>query len=1057
METIRKRKKNSIKKRWVLSVLLSVVLSVSQLLPSGVLAADPSPKPSMVPKEGWENYNHFNFAEALQKSIYFYDAEKCGPGITGGRLEWRGDCHVGDQKIPLTNTSLSKAFIEKYKDILDPDGDGAVDVHGGYHDAGDHVRFGLPQGYAAGTLGWGFYEFRDSFKKIGEEEHMIDILKGFSDTFLRCTFMDENGKVIAFCYMVGEGIEDHTFWGPPELYPKTIARPADFATAETPGSDVCASTAASLAISYLNFKDQEPEYAEKCLTVAKAMHEFAKENRGLALGDGFYTSSYDEDELSWSATWLYICTGDINYIREIDSATEDGLYTGYLKRIVRDNNNNTWQNIWAHSWDVVWGGTFMKLASIFPDYERFQYFARWNVEYMTGGKIKHLDPNDQTYIATSPAGYSMINGWGSARYNTAIQLCALVYEKYNPERTDFGDWAKSQMEYLMGRNPMGYSYIVGYGYEEGLPFARHVHHRAAHGSKTQNMNDPPEHRHILWGALAGGPDLNDFHIDETTDFVYNEVAVDYNAAFVGACAGLYKFYGEKLGHKKIENFPPLEEKFDPYYAEARVEQENKERTQVTIKLHNESSQPPHFEKGMKARYYFNINEMLEAGQTIEDVKFDVCYDEQVSLQEKEVEAKGPIKWDDTGTYYYEFDWSGNDIYGDREYQFALIAKQDPNYQSHWIPDNDWSRKGLTEEYAVTRNIPVYLDGVKVYGEEPPVASPTPVPTVNPSASPSNNASIIVEYKCGEDKATSNTIRPTINIKNTGTSPIKLSDIKVRYWYTNEGGAQTFTCDYAPFGADKITGTFVNISNPVDNASIYCEIGFTDDAGTLSAGASTGSLPIRFEGNASYNQSNDYSFDPKMTGGFGDNTKITAYVKGALKYGVEPVKIIETPPPGYKISGYVSPDFSILPQNAAAVLKGFKVELLGTGMSTTTDEDGYFEITGIPNETTSSTVRITKENYLRRDIKDVVLSGNAQIGTKSSPIAIWAGDMVINNIQDDAINISDILEVAKSFNSSKSDAKYIESSDFNKDGAININDIMIVVTHFNKGSQNYQPL
>jgi len=36
----------------------------------------------------------------------------------------------------------------------------------------------------------------------------------------------------------------------------------------------------------------------------------------------------------------------------------------------------------------------------------------------------------------------------------------------NPDRTDFGEWAKSQMEYLMGRNPMGYSYIVGYGYEK---------------------------------------------------------------------------------------------------------------------------------------------------------------------------------------------------------------------------------------------------------------------------------------------------------------------------------------------------------------------------------------------------------------------------------------------------------------------------------------------------------------------------------------------------------------------------------------------------------------
>ena len=42
-----------------------------------------------------------NFAKALQYSLYFYDANKCGPGITGGNLEWRGDCHVEDATIPL--------------------------------------------------------------------------------------------------------------------------------------------------------------------------------------------------------------------------------------------------------------------------------------------------------------------------------------------------------------------------------------------------------------------------------------------------------------------------------------------------------------------------------------------------------------------------------------------------------------------------------------------------------------------------------------------------------------------------------------------------------------------------------------------------------------------------------------------------------------------------------------------------------------------------------------------------------------------------------------------
>ena len=70
-----------------------------------------------------------NFAKALQLSMYFYDANKCGDGITGGNLEWRGDCHVEDAEIPLIpmgedfkGTNLSQEFIDEYRDILDPDG-----------------------------------------------------------------------------------------------------------------------------------------------------------------------------------------------------------------------------------------------------------------------------------------------------------------------------------------------------------------------------------------------------------------------------------------------------------------------------------------------------------------------------------------------------------------------------------------------------------------------------------------------------------------------------------------------------------------------------------------------------------------------------------------------------------------------------------------------------------------------------------------------------------------------------------------------------------------------
>ncbi|OYP44166.1 hypothetical protein CG709_04190, partial [Lachnotalea glycerini] len=44
----------------------------------------------------------FNYAKAFQLSMYFYDANKCGPGVNDGALSWRGDCHLEDQSIPLT-------------------------------------------------------------------------------------------------------------------------------------------------------------------------------------------------------------------------------------------------------------------------------------------------------------------------------------------------------------------------------------------------------------------------------------------------------------------------------------------------------------------------------------------------------------------------------------------------------------------------------------------------------------------------------------------------------------------------------------------------------------------------------------------------------------------------------------------------------------------------------------------------------------------------------------------------------------------------------------------
>ncbi|MBN1699975.1 MAG: glycoside hydrolase family 9 protein, partial [Spirochaetales bacterium] len=164
-----------------------------------------------------------NWAEALQKSIYFYDANMCGPDVAENtRLQWRGDCHIWDAVHPH------------------PLGSGTIDVSGGFHDCGDHVKFGQPQVYAIATLGWGYYEFKDAYVETGQQGHLLDVLKWGCDYLLRCTELDGNGSARFFIYMVGKGGSDHVVWIPPELQTQDMdSRPSAWASPETPASEMC--------------------------------------------------------------------------------------------------------------------------------------------------------------------------------------------------------------------------------------------------------------------------------------------------------------------------------------------------------------------------------------------------------------------------------------------------------------------------------------------------------------------------------------------------------------------------------------------------------------------------------------------------------------------------------------------------------------------------------------------------------------------------------------------------------------------------------------------------
>ena len=665
-----------------------------------------------------------NFAKALQYSQYFYDANMCGTEVENNtQFKWRGNCHTYDAQLPLDtdNTNLSADFISKYKSVLDPDGDGCVDVSGGFHDAGDHVEFGMPEAYAGSTLGWGYYEFRDAYEKTGQNTHIETILRYFNDYFMKTTFRDSSGEVIAFCYQVGEGEIDHAYWNAPEN--DSMKRKGFFLTAEKPQTDYVAATAASLAAGYLNFKDTDKDYADKCLDYAEALYKFAMTNT-KELSDNedgpreFYRSSKWEDDYCWAGMWLYKATKNKTYLDEALGVLGNDYYA---------------PPTYVHCWNDVWTGAICLIAECNDEdnyvINRYMELSGKNSYEITDfwSQIEKQTKNCMSggLGTLSPEKYFFLSKWGSARYNTAAQLAALVYDKYNNngKPSEYSEWAKSQMEYLLGKNTANKAYVVGYN-ENAV---KYPHHRASSG--LSKCEDTSEQKHVLYGALVGGPDASDKHVDVTADYIYNEVTIDYNAAFVGACAGLYEFFGDE-SMTVTPDFPPPDKNsggesggnnywVEGFYTE-QIQTGGIGCTEVTMYVCTDSVKA---KKDLSVRFYFSAAGM----SSVSAMQIKELYDQAEVEDGADGVLTGPTLYKDD-IYYIEVKWDGYAIANsNKKYQFQIGSWSTP-----WDSSDDWSMQGLlkvesnfyTGSPEKAGNICVYSDGVLVGGTEPDGTTPS---------------------------------------------------------------------------------------------------------------------------------------------------------------------------------------------------------------------------------------------------------------------------------------------------------------------------------------------
>ncbi|XP_011624235.1 LOW QUALITY PROTEIN: endoglucanase 1-like [Amborella trichopoda] len=459
-----------------------------------------------------------DYKDALSKSILFFEAQRSGNLPSDQRVTWRADSAMSDGSADH------------------------VDLVGGYYDAGDNVKFGLPMAFTTTLLAWSVIEFGSSMQdQLGNAKAAV---RWGTDYLLKAATAKPNTLYV----QIGEPSADHRCWERPEDMdtPRNVYK----VSPQSPGSDVAAETAAALAASSIVFQDSDPSYSSKLLQIAKQVFEFADKYKG-SYSDNlnsvvcpFYCSySGYHDELLWGASWLH-------------RASQDKMYMAYIysngQTLGADDSSNSF------SWDDKHAGTRILLSKAFlldkvQELQTYKSHAdnficslvpgtsNYQAQYTPGGLLYKESESNLQYVTSTAflliAYAKYLSSSGAAAYcgNSAITTQKLI------------SLAKSQVDYILGQNPSKLSFMVGFGNR----YPQHVHHR---GSSLPSVHAHPDsipcndgfqylysnmpNPNILVGAVLGGPDNRDEFSDDRNNYQQSEPATYINAPLVGALAFL---------------------------------------------------------------------------------------------------------------------------------------------------------------------------------------------------------------------------------------------------------------------------------------------------------------------------------------------------------------------------------------------------------------------------------------------------------------------------------------------------------------------------------------
>jgi len=371
----------------------------------------------------------------------------------------------------------------------------------GWYDAGDYNKYIVNSGISTSTLLSLYEDFPDYMKtvKLNIPESGNNIPDVLNEVLWNLRWMltmqDPNDggvyhKLTNAAFDKFEMPDKAT--APRYVVQKGTAATLDFAAVMAQASRI-----------FRKFQKELPGLADSCLNQA---NKFSPPITTGAYGDRNFS-----DEFIWAASELYVTTNHVQYLKAVNLTPDNNMplpawgqvrLLGYYTLI--KNNNLPGENV----------------PKELPELKkRLLAFA--------DGLVNGTDSTAyQTVMDKSTHNF----GWGSNSV-AANEGVALIQAYKLTHDSKYLNYALSNLDYILGRNGTGYSYVTGYGSKTPM----HPHHRP---SASDGVIDP------VPGLLVGGPNPgmqdkikvpsivpDEAYIDDDHAYAVNEIAINWNAPF----------------------------------------------------------------------------------------------------------------------------------------------------------------------------------------------------------------------------------------------------------------------------------------------------------------------------------------------------------------------------------------------------------------------------------------------------------------------------------------------------------------------------------------------